>query len=123
MKYIICIMCIILTGCSTIPTMSITEAEIDAKLAALSGPAKDPTAVVYNETDKVYELKPDVYKRAVRDGIVKDIQDEKIEVMNEYLVKHPPMTFKDKARWAGWGAVILLILETGAYFAVGGFGQ
>lgn len=113
------LVCLFLASCAEIPTMSITEADIDAKIAALSGPPKDPDAVLYNATNDRYELKPEVYKRAVRDGIVKDIQDEKIDEMNAFLTKHPPMMFKDKVRWMGWGAVLLLILEAGAYFAVG----
>lgn len=106
------------TGCAAVPTLSITDAEVDAKLAALSGPPKDPTAVVYNATGDVYEMRPDVYKRAVRDGVVKDIQDEKIATMNEYLSKHPPADFKVKAKWFSWGMLAGVIATLAAGFAL-----
>lgn len=112
-------------GCaSTPPSMAITEAEIDSKIAALGvAIPKDPTADIYNETSGKYELTPAAHDRALRDGMVKDIQDEKIDSMNEYLVKNPPATFRDKLRWAGWGAVLLLVLEAAAYFSAGGFSK
>ena len=107
-------LCIWFFGCASVPSMSITEAEIDAKLEALSGTPKDPGAVVYNETESLYELRPDVYKRAVRDGVVKDIQDEKIAEMNDYLEKHPPMTFWRKVKHFGIGFVVGYLLGIGS---------
>lgn len=112
-------------GCASAPpSMSISEAEIDAKIHSLSTAVpKNPNADVYNETTGKYELTPDAHDRALRDGMVKEIQDEKIAAMNDYLVKNPPATFRDKLRWAGWGAVLTLVLEVAAYFAAGGFSR
>ena len=105
---------IFMPGCASAPpSLAITEAEIDAKIESLTATIpKDPTAVVYNETSSVYEVKPDVFKRAVRDGIVKYVQDDKIKVMEKYLAENPPTTFWDKVKLFGIGYLLGVI--TGA---------
>jgi len=107
------------TGCATAPSLSITEADIDAKIAAIGAAVpKDPGADVYNETTDRYELTPTAHDRALRDGIVKRIQDEKIDAMNEYLVKHPPADFKVKTKWFSWGVLAGVILTIAGGFAI-----
>ncbi len=122
MLVVVAILLVLTAGCATVPSLSITEADIDAKIAELEKlEPSDPDAVVYDASQDRYVVKPDAYKRATGDGVIKLIQDDKIDEMNDYLTKNPPATFKDKLKWAGWGAVILLMLEVGAYFASGGF--
>jgi hypothetical protein len=107
------------SGCATAPSMSITDADVDAKIAAIGAAVpEDPGADVYNETTDRYELTPTAHDRALRDGIVKRIQDEKIATMNEYLVKHPPATFKVKATWFSWGMLAGVILTIAGGFAI-----
>jgi hypothetical protein len=95
-------------GCaSSPPSMSITEADIDAKIAAIGAAVpNDPEADVYNETTSKYELTPAAHDRALRDGMVKDIQDEKISGMVDYLAKNPPQTFWDRVKLFGIGFIL-----------------
>lgn len=107
------------SGCATAPSLSITDADVDAKIASIGSTVpKDPGADVYNETTDKYELTPAAHDRALRDGIVKRIQDEKIDAMNEYLAKHPPADFKVKAKWFSWGMLAGVIATLAAGFAI-----
>lgn len=106
-------------GCATAPSLSITNADIDAKIAAIGAAVpKDPGADVYNETTDRYELTPAAHDRALGDGIIKRVQDDKIAAMNEYLVKHPPATFTVKAKWFSWGMLAGVILTIAGGFAI-----
>jgi hypothetical protein len=108
------------TGCATAPSMIITDADVDAKIAAIGAEIpKDPGADVYNETTGKYELTPEAHDQALGDGVIKQVQDEKIAAMNEYLAEHPPATFKTRLKHFGWDAVIVLILEAVILGAVG----
>lgn len=108
------------SGCAGVPSMSITEAEIDAKIAAIgSAVPTNPEADVYNETTNKYELTLEAHDRALGDGVIKLIQDEKIAAMNAYLVKHPATTPKIRLKHLAWDTVIVLILEAVILGAVG----
>jgi hypothetical protein len=107
------------SGCATAPSLSITDADVDAKIAAIGAAVpKDPGADVYNVTTGKYELTPEAHDKALGDGVVKRIQDEKIAAMNEYLAKHPPADFKVKAKWFSWGMLAGVILTIAGGFAI-----
>ena len=86
----------------------VTEADVDAVIEELSktGP-KDPVAVLYNQTTDRYELKPETYKKALRDGIIKRIQDQKIRA---FLEDYRPETFGEALKKDVGTAGILVVL-------------
>lgn len=110
------------TGCSSVswvihhnPKTSdlfVTEDEIDNVIEELTtAEPKETDAVVYNQVTDRYELKPGVYKNALRDGIIKRIQDKKIKA---FLKDYRPETFgsalKDDAGTAGILIILLGVL-------------
>lgn len=56
-----------------------------------SGKSGDP-AVTYNKTSGKFEMSPDAYERAVRDGILAKVQEKKIK---EFLAEYRRGTIKD----------------------------
>jgi hypothetical protein len=113
-------------GCASVPpSLAITEKQVDAKIEALlKTTPSDPNGIRYNEADDTYIVKAPLMKKAVNDGIrVAEYEDEVIPAMEKWLIEHPPATFRDKARWAGWGVILTLIVEIAIYFAAGGFSQ
>lgn len=108
-------------SCAPVPSLSISEAQIDAKIESLRGQVpKDPDAVRHNPEDDTYILKSDPYKKALNDSIRVGIyEDEIIPEMNEYLAKHPPATLKTRLKHFGWDALIILVLEAIILGAVG----
>lgn len=106
-----------LSGCSTMPPLTITKDGIDARLKALGeATPTDPEADVYNSTTGKYELTPEAHDNALNDSLrVREYEEKIIPEAQEYLSKHPPATFGMKAKWFGIG------LLTGAILgAIGG---
>lgn len=114
--------CLVLTGCSTvswiinppprITDLYYTEEDVLEVLSELEGevPA-DPEAVLYDEIDDRYELKPEVYRNAVTDGIIKRIRDRKIE---DFAQNYTGYRLVDAVRrdvgTAGITAILLLMI-------------
>ena len=82
--------CFVLAGCSTvswiidppphITDLYYTEEDVLKVLSDLDAEVPvDPEAVLYDKIGGRYELKPQAYRKAVTDGIVKRIRDDKIE--------------------------------------------
>lgn len=82
--------CLVLAGCSTaswiidppprITDLYYTEEDVLEVLNELDGKVPtDPEAVLYDEIDGRYTLKPETYRNAVTDGVIKRIRDGKIE--------------------------------------------
>jgi len=122
------IFCFLITasGCSTASwvihhnakadDLIITEADVDAMIDELSiAQPTDSDAIVYDETTDRYELTSDAYKKAIRDGIIRRIQDNKIR---EFLNGYRRETFVDAVRKdvGTTGAVILLIGILAGFF-------
>ncbi len=94
----------------------ITEADVDAMVDELSlARPKDSDAILYNKTQDRYELTPDAYKKAIKDGIIRRIQDNKI---NGFLMDYRPETFMGslKKDMGTAGIVILLLGILGVLF-------
>ena len=114
--------CFVLAGCSTVswivdPPPGIydlycTENDVLKALGGLEETTpEDPEAVVYNETEQRYELKPEVYRRAVTDGIIKRIRDEKIAAFAEgYTDYRLTDAVKRDMGTAGITAILLLVV-------------
>jgi len=114
--------CFVLAGCSTaawiidpppkVDDLFYTEEDVLAVLGDLDEiEPKDPEVVLYNETAGRYELKPEVYRRAVTDGIVKRIRDEKIRAFAEdYTGYRLADAVKRDMGTAGITAVLLLVV-------------
>ncbi len=87
----------------------ITEADVDAMIDELSlAQAKDSDAILYNKTVDRYELTPDVYKKAIKDGIIRRIQDNKI---NGFIGDYRPDTFMSSLKKdMGTAGIVLLVL-------------
>jgi hypothetical protein len=87
----------------------VTEADVDEVIEGLSkGEPADPEAVLYNRTTDRYELKPETYKRALRDGIMRRAQDKKIE---EFLEDYRPETFGGALkRDLGTAGIVVILL-------------
>jgi hypothetical protein len=114
------VICLLLSlgGCSTASwiihhggtsdDLFVTEVDVDALIDDLSlEPEKYSGAVLYNASAEKYELTPDTYKRALRDGIIRRIQDKKIK---EFLEDYRPETFMSSLRKDLGTAGILVIL-------------
>ncbi len=85
-----------------------TETDVDAVIDELSLVQQGYSgAVLYNSLTERYELAPDTYKRALRDGIIRRIQDKKIK---EFLKDYRPETFMSALRKDLGTAGILVIL-------------
>jgi hypothetical protein len=122
---IVCLL-IATSGCSTASwivhqsgtadDLIITEADVDAMIDKLSlAQPKDSDAILYNKTKDRYELTPDVYKRAIKDGIIRRIQDNKI---SGFLEDYRPETFTGalKKDMGTAGIVILFLGILGGLF-------
>jgi hypothetical protein len=87
----------------------ITEADVDAMIDELSlAQAKDSDAIIYNKTIDRYELTPDAYKKAIKDGIIRRIQDNKI---NGFIEDYRPDTFMSSLKKdTGTAGIVILLL-------------
>ncbi len=94
----------------------ITEADVDAMITELSlEQPVDSEKILYNETTDLYELTPDAYRKAIRDGIIRRIQDNKISA---FLENYRRESFTDALRkdMGTAGAIILLLGILGGLF-------
>lgn len=94
----------------------ITEADVDAMITELSlGQPADSEKIVYNETTDRYELTPDAYRKAIRDGIIRRVQDNKISA---FLESYRREGFTDALRkdMGTAGTIILLLGILGGLF-------
>jgi hypothetical protein len=92
----------------TAETLIITEADVDTAMSSLSESHPErPDAIYYDASSGKYELAPDIYKRALRDGIIRKIQDEKIR---EFLENYRADTITDVLRKDLGTAGLLVIL-------------
>jgi hypothetical protein len=116
---------VVLSGCSTASwvihknpnteMLLYSEKDVDRTIEELSREApKDPDAVVYNRTADVYEMKPAAYKNALRDGIVKKIQEEKVEA---FLKEYRSRTFWDAVK-DDLGTTVFVVVIISAVAAV-----
>lgn len=108
------------SGCSTaswvisppphVETLYVTENDVIAYMDRLSQMDGDPDAVLYNpETDR-YEMRADVYKRALTKSIMYEIQTEKIdEFAGDYERETFGKAFKKDLTSIGIGGILLLI--------------
>ncbi len=123
---VVAILLFLISGCSTASwivhhngtadTLLITKADVDTALDELSTTHPDkPYEVLYNTSTKRYELTPDVYKKALRDGIIRRIQDRKIE---RFLNDYRPETLMDALRkdLGTTGIFIILLGVLGGLF-------
>ena len=87
----------------------ITEDDVDAAIGELSrAPVERSDDIVFNMSTGKYELAPDVYKRAIRDGVIRRIQDKRI---SEFLENYRPETFtKALGKDIGTGTLFLIVL-------------
>jgi len=122
---LICILAVI-GGCSTASwiihhngapdSLIITEADVDAMISELSKERpNDPETVRYNKATDRYELTSDAYGKAISDGIIRRIQDNRIST---FLEDYRPEGFVDalKKDMGTSGAVILLLGILGSLF-------
>ena len=94
----------------TVDDLTIAEADVDALINELSlAQPENPDAVLYNTSTERYELTPDIYKRALRDGIIRRIQDKKIK---EFFEDYRPETFISAFR-KDLGTVGVLVILLG----------
>lgn len=105
------------SGCASAPPLSISEAQIDAKIESLKGQTPtDPDAVRYNPEDDTYVVKSPYYKHGISDSMRVDIyEDEIIPEMNEYLAKHPPMTWGERLIKDILPALLIGVIIGGVY--------
>lgn len=114
------------TGCSTASwivnhknpadILMITEADVDEMIDELSmARSEDSGDILYNKTTNRYELTPDIFRKAMRDGIIRKIQDGKIST---FLEEYHQESFTDAMRkdLGTAGTVILLLGIFGALF-------
>jgi len=114
--------CFVVAGCSTMswiihPPPHITDlyyTEEDA-LEVLSELDRevplDPEAVMYDEIDGRYELKPEAYRNAVTDGVIKRIRDNRIEnFAREYTGYRLMDAVKRDMGTAGITAILLIVV-------------
>lgn len=114
------------TGCSTASwvvnhksssdSLIITEADVDEMIDKLSmARVEDTGGILYNKVTDRYELTPDIFRKAMRDGIIRKIQDRKIST---FLEEYHQESFTDALRkdMGTTGAVILLLGIFGALF-------
>jgi hypothetical protein len=116
--FVVCVLAV-LSGCSTASwiihhnpkadALIITEDDVDVIIDELSGTQpSNPGVVVYNGNTDRYELTPDTYRKAIKDGIVRRIQDKKIR---EFLETYRPEGFFDAFRKdMGMAGFVILIL-------------
>jgi hypothetical protein len=109
----------IASGCSTASwvihhngsanDLAITEADVDAMIDELSTrQSQDTKTIQYNGDTDRYELTPDIYRKAVRDGVIRRIQDKKI---TEFLKSYRPDSLTDALKKdMGTGGTIILLL-------------
>lgn len=122
---LVCLL-VVTSGCSTASwiihhngtadDLTITEADVDAMIdELLSAQPENPETVLYNKTTDRYELTPDAFRKAIRDGIIRRIQDKKI---GEFLENYHFESFTDALRkdFGTGGCVILLIGILGGLF-------
>jgi hypothetical protein len=96
--------------------LAITESDVDAMIKELSlVQPKDTETILYNEGTDRYELMPGAYRNAVRDGIIRRIQDRKISA---FLEDYRPESLMDALRkdTGTAGAFILLLAILGSLF-------
>jgi hypothetical protein len=120
-KSLLTVVCvgIVLSGCSTASwvihhnktadVLVISEADVDAMIDELStAQPSDSSVVLYNKDTDRYELTPDTYKKAIRDGIIRRVQDRKIR---EFLDDYRPEKVTDALRKdMGTAGFIILVL-------------
>ena len=89
-----------------------TEEDVMDVIDELSkGEVKDEDAVYFN--GERYSLKPEVYKKAVKDGVIKRVQEEKIR---EFIAGYDRETLGDalKKDLGTMGLVVLIFVVLGA---------
>jgi|GEM_PF-2462764 len=116
------VMAMILGGCATMthivnpqpkaPDLTYNEADVLAEIEAIKKlKAEDPDAVTYDAKADRYTLKSKTYKNAVKDGIIKRVQEKKI---NAFLKDYDRETILDAMKKDGgtiaWLLIILAIL-------------
>lgn len=94
---------------SNADALFITEADVDAMITELSlAQPESHENVVYNKATDRYELTRDTYGKALRDGIIRRIQDKKI---NHFLENYRPESFMGALRRdLGTAGVVILLL-------------
>jgi hypothetical protein len=114
----------LLYGCSSVPpSLNITEKQVDAKIQELLDRPVTSNGVQYDAVNDKYVVDPSTARVLVNDEVrLQILEGEVIPAMNTYLAENPPATFKDKAKWFSWGALVGAILTiVGAGFASGSF--
>jgi len=88
---------------------TVTDDDVLGMMNEITGtPPANPGADVYNEVTGKFELTPEAHDRALRDGIVKRINDNKIK---EYLAKYHPETWGAAMRKdAGTVGIVIVII-------------
>jgi hypothetical protein len=122
---LICLL-VIASGCSTASwiihhngsgdDLLINEADVDAMITELSlVQPVDSETILHNETTDRYELTPDAYRKAIRDGIIRKIQDSKISA---FLESYRRESFADALRkdMGTVGTIILFLGILGGLF-------
>ncbi len=122
---LICLL-VIAGGCSTASwiihhngsgdDLLINEADVDAMITELSlVQPVDSETILHNETTDRYELTPDAYRKAIRDGIIRRIQDSKISA---FLESYRRESFADALRkdMGTVGTIILFLGILGGLF-------
>jgi len=118
MGRIIIILALLLSGCSTInyvvnPPPDIadvyyTEEDVLDVIDELS--AGEPKGKIAFDGEN-YIMSEETYKKAVRDGVIKKIQEEKIR---EFVKDYKPTTFMGELKKdAGTGLLLLILITAG----------
>lgn len=91
-----------------------TDEDVANCIASLSTEPTDSDAVLYNEDTDRYELRSDVYERALRDGIMYKLQKEKVA---EFTKDYKEEKFGDAAKKdAGTALFTILLVVLGLSF-------